>query len=249
MTPLIPTPTTNPKPINLPSDPGDPGSSRFQIQRMLPRHFKMVELHVAGLSNKAIAETLDCTPTSVSLILLSPIVKKEITTLLQTESNGSITQDLDAYASKAIKALKDNSHRAAQTQIDLLDCDDDSIRLRASGSILDRVLGKPDSKNASEGTQVKIEIKTQDAQLLILALNESKEISSNAENTKSTADGQDADSSQNGQGNVCQASITGSGLGHRTSEAQTSKVSIITSIDEIEKFDGSKGMPPTNQEP
>lgn len=213
-------------PINLDGDKSEKGGGNYQIKRMMPRHFRMIDLHVAGLSNVDIAKTLECTPQSVGIVLRSPIVRKEIQRQLSIKSDGSIEQDLDAFASRALAALEESSEKAANTQIDLLESDDDSVKLRASSSILDRVLGKPEPQHASEGAHIKIEINTQDAQLLMVALQESKEISSHAKDTQPTADGQDASRSVPGQGNVHQASIPGAGVGHRQAEAQDSEVEI-----------------------
>lgn len=202
---------------------------------------------MAGLTNVAISEVLKCTHQTVGIVLRSPMVKREIQRQLDSE-NGSLAQEVEAHESKARSILEKNSGKAADTQVDLLDSDDDSVRLRASGSILDRVLGKPESPNASEGAQVRIEIKTQDAQLLVLALRESKEISSHAQDSESATNGQTADTAGNEQGDVCETPQLSTGIRHRETETQAPEVRLnVKPVPNLSQsqFNGGKDTPPT----
>jgi len=207
MTPLIP------KPINLAGESSESGSS-YHIKRLLPRHYKMLELHLAGVSNKAIAETVGCTPQSVSIVIRSPMFKSELQRRMADQTESHIAQEADAFASLARTTLEQASERAAQTQVELLDSEDDSVKLRSSSSILDRVLGKVEGVQASGGPSVKVEIQTKDAQLLILALNESKEITHAQRHTEegSVPDGPSAGPSENGQGDVHQDPSSSAGI-------------------------------------
>lgn len=182
--------------------------AQHQIQRLLPRHFKMINYHVAGMTNRQIADMLGVTEQSVGIVLRSPMALAEVQRQLKARNNGEVTDEAEAYASKARITLQQNSEKAAQTQVELLDSDDDSVRLRASGSILDRVLGRQDA-NASDGPHVKVEISAKYAQLLVTALNESKTLKEpvNGKADESAADGQDALSSEKGEVDVHQASV------------------------------------------
>ena len=194
-------------------------NGKHQLQRLLPRHFKMIELHLAGLTNRAIAETLDCTAQSVGIVLNSPIVRKEVQQKMTDKSHGSIAETVEAHDSKVVQILEKSSERAAYTLQELMEhSDDDSIKLRASTSILDRVIGKPDSKNAGEGVQLKIEIDAKHATLLMLALNESKEFQ--RENVQSAANGQDADTSEDLESDVHQETVKRPWLGYRKAQTQ-----------------------------
>lgn len=184
-------------------------AERYEIQRMLPRHFKILQLKLAGLTNKAIAEMVGCSAEMVGIVIRSPIFNAEFQRRLKEQNNGEAQGEIEAFAGKARSILEQNSELAANTQVDLLGCEDDSVRLRASGSILDRVLGKPEGSEASGGPQVNIQINAQDAQLISVALRESKEITDAAE--ESAADCSAADSSQDGQGSVHQEAELGPG--------------------------------------
>lgn len=186
----------------------------------------MVDLHVSGLTNRAIAEIIDCTPTSVGIVLRSPMVKKEIQQRLgeaRNNPNGTIHQEIEAADNRARKIIENNAPRAANTMVELLDSEDSSVQLRASTSILDRAIGKPESENASKEALLRIEIAPKDATLIMIALKECKEIPFDGQANESTANGQDADPSNlTQQVNVHQEALSGPRLGHRQTKTQTS---------------------------
>ena len=196
-----------------------------EIQRLLPRHFKIMDLMLAGIKQVSIASMVGVTPQMVGVVVRSPIFKKEFQrklVLQNGESHNRVQKEMDSFAGKARSIIDCNSEKAAMTQVDLLDAEDDSVRLRASTSILDRALGKIEAATNASSTSVKVEIHTKDAQLLILALTESKEIS-NARENESAANGQDAYSPEDGERDVYQASQSSPRLGHRETEAQASE--------------------------
>ena len=201
----------------------------YEIQRMLPRHFKILQLRLAGLTNKAIAEMVDCSPEMVGIVIRSPLFQAEYQRQLKNQNNNEIEEEVQSFAGKTRSILEQASEKAANTQIDCLDSEDDSVRLRASGSILDRVLGKAEGSEASGGPQVNIEIQSADAKLLIVALHESKELR-NGEDAKSAADAPDAHTPENGQGAVHQAPQLSSGIGHRQAQAQTPETEVDESL-------------------
>lgn len=194
-----------------------------QIQRLLPRHFKMLELTLAGMSQVAIAEMIGCTRQSVGIVQRSPIFRKELQQRQVDMNTESVKDVVIKFTEQAQLVLDNNSRRAAECQVDLLDADDDSVRLRASASILDRALGKPEGSNSATGPTIKVEIQANVAQLLMTALSESKEIYHDSKAAKVT-DGQESDNlsdgPENGQTDVHQAPELSAGVGHRPSEAQ-----------------------------
>jgi hypothetical protein len=185
----------------------------------------MLELKLAGLTDRAIAEMVDCTPQSVSIVSRSPLFKAELNRRLKERNSDGVVEEVEAGIGKARLILEQNSAKAAETQVELLDCEDDSVRLRSAGSILDRALGKPESQQASGGAQVNVQITGKDAQVIVTALHESKEITNGQvrQQVESTADGSSADPSENGQGDVHQTPLLGPGVGHRSPEAQASE--------------------------
>jgi len=144
---------------------------RGEIQRMLPRHHKMVDFALAGLSNKAIAEELGMTREAVGLVLNSPIVQDELARRRERKNKSleeAITLDVAAAKTKLERA----SLEAATKVESLISSEDESIALKASNSVLDRVFGRALGEDGSKtGT---ITINTDQVQLLVTAMKESK---------------------------------------------------------------------------
>jgi len=122
-------------------------SAQHEIQRMLPRHYKILDLVLAGHGTAEIAQAVDMSPQAISLITNSSIFQHEV-----SQRRQSITKSVDeqlALAPVRAKALLDrNAEKAAQVHIDLLDedkCPDPRVRQASANAILDRVFG--DSKN------------------------------------------------------------------------------------------------------
>lgn len=156
-----------------PIDPGLNGT-RYEIQRILPRHFQMIDLHLAGLQNTQIAEIVGCTRETVGIILRSPLVVAEVQRRLKERNLSSKDQDVDSLVKQTKAILEQSATRAAKRTTELIESDDDSISLRASSSILDRILGTAKDRLPT-GPAVSVTINATDAKLILTALTESKE--------------------------------------------------------------------------
>lgn len=112
------------------------------IQRLLPQHYALIDMAVAGHSPRVIAETLGRTPESVRLLLNAPNVQHEIS-IRRKDGREATTLglDRDAVLGKARSVLEQATERAALKQVALIDSFDPAIALRASDKILDRVFG------------------------------------------------------------------------------------------------------------
>lgn len=205
-----------------------PTSGPYQIQRLLPRHFKMLEMRLAGCTNVEIAQTLDCTKENVYAVSRSPMFISEFNRRMKDQIDDGIQLDRAAFMGKARSILDTASLRAAETQLDLLESDDDSVRLRASGTILDRALGKPESKTSDSGA-LSVMINAPDAQLLIIALKESN----NAQVNDPTANGSSASPTQNKQADVHQTPCVRPWFRHRTPQAQNPEAEVISVVDGV----------------
>lgn len=116
-----------------------------EIERLLPRHFVIMDLVLAGLGPTDIARELSMSPVGVGLIVNAPIFQSELARRRSQANVGlqeSAQQEMRAAVSRAKSILEGAANQAASVQTELLECGDPSIRLRASDSILDRVLGK-----------------------------------------------------------------------------------------------------------
>ena len=110
------------------------------LQRLNSVHFAMIDSDLAGMSRKQIAEKFDRTPEGVGMVQKSPLYQRELSR--RRDKREKMTDS--AASSTAIDAqayLERHALMAAENQIGLMESMDDSIRLRASESVLNRVLG------------------------------------------------------------------------------------------------------------
>ncbi len=140
------------------------------IQRLLPRHFNVIEMAAAGHDVVTIAKTLDMSTHTISGILRSPLAQAELARrrkeLRETEVLG---MDRDATLGKARSILEQASERAATVSTELLECPNPTIALKAANSILDRVFGK----GSDDRRSMVVNITAEHVDLLNLALKES----------------------------------------------------------------------------
>lgn len=178
-----------------------PTTGPHEIQRMLPRHFKILEMKIAGYSNVDIAKTLEIHENTVSAVSRSPLFVSEFNRQMQKQHDNALADDRAAFVSRAKSILDSASERAAEVQVELLDSEDDSVRLRSSGTILDRALGRDDGLKG--GTTVNVQINTQDAQLITTAFKESQ---NGSKIINESTDGPSTCPSKNGRSDVHQTS-------------------------------------------
>ena len=144
---------------------------RHEIERLLPRHKKIVELCLAGHSNKDIAQVVGLTPQAIGLITRAPIFQQALAQRRQ-EQNAQEDEELHQSLVKARTIIEEASVEAAETQVELLNCEDSSIRLQSAKAILDRAFG---SQEKSEGSGQTIVMAPGSVQLLQIALQESED--------------------------------------------------------------------------
>ena len=167
------------------------------IQRLLPRHYKIIEFALAGHDTGFIAEALGMNPSSVGKVLSSPLVQHELARRRQSsQESTTLGEDRSAAVGKARSILELATEKAANVMEELLDSYDPNIKLRAADKILDRVFGK-DSENRKTGA---VNISAEQIQLLVVALKESDNENALPAADRPTGEG----ASVQGQGDVCQ---------------------------------------------
>jgi hypothetical protein len=144
-------------------------SKSFELKRLVPRHFRIMDMHLQGLDHASIAAQLGISRMSVSLVVNSPLFQDAL-----SKRRAVITRETDAQTVdttlRANRVLEAASHEAAMTQVDLLSSEDERVRLQASNAILDRVL----ESKSNPGTRVTV-ISGEMLEGLRLALSESRE--------------------------------------------------------------------------
>ena len=139
------------------------------IQRMLPRHFRMLDLTLAGLGRKDIAETLGVSVQTVSNVQSSPLFQDELERRkLVVDKN--VDEGLANTPIRAKAILDERSVAAAERLGTLIESNDEAVAHRASCSVLNHVLGGEQSKIRP------VVINAEQFQLLQLSLEESKQI-------------------------------------------------------------------------
>jgi hypothetical protein len=89
-----------------------------QIQRLLPTHFMILDLVLAGHTRTAIAELVGRTPESVGMVIGSPIFQNELTRRrreTQREGTDTLSRDRDRILGKARSILDQAAADAAET--------------------------------------------------------------------------------------------------------------------------------------
>jgi hypothetical protein len=142
---------------------------RHQIKRLLPRHHRIVELCLQGLSQKAIADELKMSTVGIQLIVNAPMFQDQLAR--RRKQRNRAEDDGAARASeKAQDVLIGAAVRAAEKHETLLESEDERVAQGSANSILDRVgLGRVD-RGVSTPTIV---LEAEKVELLQIALQES----------------------------------------------------------------------------
>ncbi len=146
--------------------------SEYALQELKQRHYRIVELFLEGITHKDIAHIVGMTPEGISLIISSSLFQDEVSRRRKIR-NETMDDNHNGSTLEVKGILEENAAKAAEVQVKLLESKDEAIKLRASGSILDRVLGKPQSNVISERSNG-LTISADQVQILQVALSESK---------------------------------------------------------------------------
>lgn len=138
------------------------------LQKLIPRHFKILDRYLEGVSQVDIAKELGMHAVSVGLIVRSPVFQNELAKRRsERDQEDKVLRQTNLVQAKSI--LENGASKAAEVQVNLLGSEDERVQLASSNSILDRVFG--DEKGPVQGSVV---INTESVQLLNLAVQESR---------------------------------------------------------------------------
>ncbi len=107
------------------------------IQNLNPRHHKILDLYLKGLSKVQIAERLDMTPSSISIITRSPNFQHELAMRMARISEISDGKIADSNE-EVSNVLKEATLKAAKKIIDKMESAEEGISFKASCEVLDR---------------------------------------------------------------------------------------------------------------
>ena len=109
----------------------------YELKRLLPRHFTIMDLVLSGQSRKAIADEVGMTPRAISNVTGSAIFQDE----LARRRNRLERQKDEAVVLEIVKAkqrLEQAAADAEKAQVELLNSPNPQVRLASATYILDR---------------------------------------------------------------------------------------------------------------
>lgn len=137
------------------------------LQRLLPRHFKVLDLALLGLGAKEIAEELEMTPQGVSNILNSPKFQNEIA-LRRKQQNADIDKTKVTALSRVKEIFEENAEKAANVHVDALEHEDIRVRQTSATAILNRIYDGEKGTGGNTG----LSISADSIQILQIAIKE-----------------------------------------------------------------------------
>jgi len=106
----------------------------FSLQKLNPRHYKILDLAISGLSPIEISKHLSMTPTQINNILRSPSFQHQFAIRRQTRENIQDTTETDTVKD----FLRENAQKAASKLVSSIDSIDEKIAIKSASEILDR---------------------------------------------------------------------------------------------------------------
>lgn len=150
----------------------------YEIQRLLPRHFNILKLTLAGYDRREISRITGASIWSITAISRSPLFQAELSRKKDKKENNDLELERNAAVGKARSVLSETrkilqaaAPEAATTLRNLLNGrGSDGIKIQSAKTVLDRVFASEDGPAAG---RININITTEDTQLIVLALKES----------------------------------------------------------------------------
>lgn len=150
--------------------------SLSSIQKLNQRHYKIIDLCIAGLTNVEISKQLKMHQRSVSVIIKAPSFQHELA-IRRDGFQKDLDEKLASKEAEASQILKDNSAKAAECLVSgMVLGTTESNRRSAAESILDRTgHGRASVSNDDTGRTI-INLKREDLELLNETLKLEKQI-------------------------------------------------------------------------
>jgi hypothetical protein len=136
------------------------------IQKMTPRHYRILDLYIQGLTINEIAEVVGMTRPSVSVITNAPCFQHEAA-IRRKAFEEDIDEKLAEKTSEAREILQKSAGQAAKVLCTMLSDKgaSRSIRLKSAESILDRTGHAKQQRVDSENNTI-VNMKREDLELL-----------------------------------------------------------------------------------
>lgn len=142
------------------------------IQRLQERHLQIMDMVLAGHSNKEISQVTGLTTQTISGVIGTPLFMDQLAR--KRESTQAVKKELEACAmNRAKTVLEEASFDAANALVGLVKTSsNEGIKRQSANDILDRVFG---DGNKGDGNRPVIIIKTEQLNLLQQIMAEDKD--------------------------------------------------------------------------
>lgn len=162
------------------------------IKKLTPRHLKICDYCIEGLTPKQIAEKLSMSARAIGIVVNSPAFQHQLA-LRRKSFEDSIDERLSDEEVTAATILKKAGAKAASSLVLGLEAQSEALRIRSAESILDRSGTVKPGRLEDSSNQPIIHITKEDLQLLnetlqleqqIIESNKPKQVVSNSLNEK-----------------------------------------------------------------
>jgi len=129
----------------------------MSLQKLQARHLKVMDLTLEGKTRGDIAEAVGMTPQNVYLVTNSPLFQQELARRRE-EREKHHDSDSMLMLEQAKDILANNSARAAEVHVGLLDSTSDRIKQASASAILDRVGLSPQKQEESRAQPITVSV-------------------------------------------------------------------------------------------
>lgn len=116
---------------------------QHELQKLMPRHFKILEMFLNGQTRKTVAQAVGMTPEAIGQIYYAPLFQNELARRRALRENESDKEERE-YVDKAKKKLREHAEGAVGVHVELMgdEAADPRVRQISADAILDRVFEK-----------------------------------------------------------------------------------------------------------
>jgi len=149
----------------------------FSLQKLNPRHYKILDMCLQGLQAVDIASQLKMSPTQINNIIRSPSFQHQFALRRQKLESIQDTTEVDSVK----QLLKQNAEKAASKLVDCINSDDERIAIKSASEILDRSGYPKEQQQNVQDNSVNIIISADELSILkeslsMISVNEKQDI-------------------------------------------------------------------------
>lgn len=138
-----------------------------ELQRLMPRHFKIVDLILGGLSHTEVAQEVGMSATGVQHIAQSLVFQTELSRRRENQEKALDVQHVSTIR-KATETFEAAAEEAADKVVSLMQgAEDERVQFTASREVLDR------AGMSAKGSEPAVTLDVKSLELISIAISES----------------------------------------------------------------------------